>query len=171
MKGINILNSCTYYSVDISNFKKELKDKLIYELGLNGDETFITLDLDTIYDWDIPLEAVNWDTEDIDEVELEELLLDLIGKFPYYLVFAQHCTWNGSSGYAFVEDIKKTVYRNDEANIVLNEEGKGCIKCTESSHDVPGGQPTYIIGLTEKEYNKVKKMSFEEVEQYAISKF
>ena len=170
-KDTNIIDTCTYFKVDISKATMELRDFLDKEIGLDPDTMEIVLDKNSIDAYNIPLEFINWESEDLDEDELEELLYDMIGKFPHYLVFAQHCTWNGASGYMFCEDIKKTVYRTYDASIYYEEEKPGCLKCTESSHDVPGGQPTYIIGLSEKEYNKLKNSTFEDVEKFALSKF
>lgn len=169
--AINLLASCTYYSVDLSKVSPELRTKLINDAGLDEDQRTYTESGDNLEYYHIPAEAVNWDSAWFDGDELSELLTENIGKFPYYLVFAKNCTWNGSSGYTFCDKIVNTCYRDYDVTLILEKTGKNAILCTESSHDVPCGAPTYIVGLNEKEYNKLQDASFDDIEKFALSKF
>lgn len=106
---------------------------------------------------------------DLDMAEM--MLTNLIGKHPYYLVFAKGCRWNGSSGYKFCNNIISTFMRDYESNIIIVDHNQNAIKCRESSHDVPMGSDTYIIGLTMPDYERYKDADFTEIEQLALSKF
>ena len=53
--------------------------------------------------------------------------------------------------------------------VFKTEEGK--FKARESSHDVPMGSTTYVIGLSEKEYEELRESNFEAVEAFVKSKF
>ncbi len=169
--NINFLKECTYHSVNLLKVPNELRNKIMEEAGLDADCTTYIESLDNIEFYNIPSEAVDWDDASFDEDQLESILLDTIGKFPHYLVFAQNCKWNGASGYKFCDNILNTVYRDYDSDIIGEQQGKNAIKCKEYSHDVPTGAPTYIIGLTEEEYEKLLDSDFNDIEQFVQSKF
>jgi hypothetical protein len=169
--GLNILDSVNYYTVNIDKIDEETKKKMEEEYGSLENETFLSICMCDIDKFNIDYNAVNWDSGEFMEEELEWLLESYLNEHPYYLVFASGCRWNGASGYKICTNINDTVYRDYEVTLTLEEQGKDCIKCRESSHDVPMGSTTIIIGLTNEEYEKLEDASFEEVEKFAMSKF
>ena len=171
MKSFNILQECTYYQVNLLKVSDELRNKIMEEAGLDSDCVTYMESEDNIDYYGIPSDAIDYDSQEFDEDQLESILEDLVGKFPHYLVFAGGCKWNGSSGYKFCDHIVDTVYRDYDIEIVAKEQGKNALLCSESSHDVPMGAPTYIVGLTEKEYDKLSEASFDEIEAFVQSRF
>lgn len=168
----NILYACTTYTVNLLKINEEIREEIEQSWGkLDADCTEITMTLNDIDDFEIPSDVVDYDSFDFDEEELQYILEDLIGNHPHYLVFASNCTWNGVSGYKFCTNIIDTCARNYDISLTLKEKGTNAILCTEYSHDVPTGSPTYIIGLSNKEYNKLENADFSEVENFAKSKF
>ena len=169
--AINILESCTYYKVDLRKIPADTRETIIKDAGLEKDQVFYTESGDNLEYYHIPADAVNWESAYFEEDELVELLREYLNVHKHYLVFAKNCTWNGSSGYTFCDDIAETCYRDYDITLILEKTGKDAILCTESSHDVPCGAPTYIVGLSEKEYDKLQNASFDEIEKFVLNKF
>lgn len=170
--GLNILDSVTYYKVDLEKIDAETRKRIEEDYGsLEEDNSYITITAHDIDRFNINSEAVDWHTGEFMEDELEWLLESYLNSHPHYLVFASGCRWNGSSGYMFCEDIKNTVYRNYDITLTIEEQGESCIKCRESSHDVPMGSTTIIVGLTEDEYERLEDAEFDEIEDFVMSKF
>lgn len=174
--GLNILDSVTYYDVNLNKVDDEIKQKLADDVGdldiKDSDEPdWLNMTLHDIDRYGINSDAVDWESGEFMEDELEWLLESYLNSHPHYLVFASGCRWNGASGYTFCEKITDTVKRPYEISLVLEEQGESCIKCIESSHDVPTGSTTIIVGLTEEEYERLEDADFSEVEKFAMSKF
>jgi len=171
MEDFNIFDACTYYIVDLRNLDEDIKKKMAEEgYDYCDDEENAWLTLSDVNYLGISLDNIDWNSGDFDEENLEDILNNLIGEFPHYLVFASGCTWNGRSGYKFCNNIKDTVLRNYEVSITVSSIGADFIICNESSHDVPMGSTTYILGLSEKEYDKLSEYSFKEIEEYVYKK-
>ena len=171
---VDLLKENTWYTVDLLKIKDDaLRDKIMEEAGIDPDNVTYQESEDNIEFYGIPAEAVDWDSQEFDEEQLTDTLYELVGKCPHYLVLAKNCRWNGASGLKFCDDVIGTVTRDYEVSIVANKQGKNAILCVESSHDVPTGAPTYIVGLTEAEYNKLSKLSenFDEIEKFVESRF
>lgn len=165
---MNILESCTYYEVDQNKLNREqLRDFV----GDSPNEDNLILSLENIRLADISDDAVDWESGELDEDELAYTLTELIGKFPHYLVIACGCNWNGGNGYMFTDEITKTCKRSYDISLDLLEEGKNAIKCRESSHDVPMGGNTYIIGLTEEEFELLEEKDLDELIKVAEARF
>ena len=111
-----------------------------------------------------------WKGVDLTE-EPDDLLDSLMAKANHYLVFAYNCRWNGASGFKIVSTIRSAVSRSYETTqTVLNVSPKGkSVLLHESSHDVPMGAHTVIIGLTEKEYSRLEDEEFDAVQAFADS--
>ena len=171
--GLNILDSVTYYTVDLSKVDEETKKRMEEDFGSldEEDNPYLSITMHDIDRYDIDSTAVNWDSYEFMEDELEWLLESYLNSHPHYLVFASGCRWNGASGYTFCEDIKDTVFRPYDVTLTLEEQGESCIRCRESSHDVPMGSTTIIVGLTEDEYERLEDAEFDEIENFAMSKF
>ena len=177
---LNILDSVTYYDVNLNKVDDEIKKKIEEDFGAIDTELpdsekiepdWLNMTAHDIDRYGIDSSAVDWDSGEFIEEELEWLLESYLNSHPHYLVFASGCRWNGASGYTFCENITDTVKRNYEISLVLEEQGESSIKCIESSHDVPTGSTTIIVGLTEEEYERLEDAEFSEVEKFAMSKF
>lgn len=100
--------------------------------------------------------------------EAEKELRYWLKDSPYYLVFASNCTWNHASAYKFVDNILETIERSYNVSIYpygATERGKVLV-CKEYSHDVPMGSFTYIIALTDRQYETLQNMGFSGVQKY-----
>ena len=165
----NILEECSYCDIDLLKINDSIRQELEKNYDIDADCTVLRLCESDILKYNIPEEAIDFDSFEFDEYELESILIDNIGKFPYYLVFANGCTWNGDSGYTFCNDIIKTVYRPYDISLSIIENIKNGILCMESSHDVPTGSKTYIIGLSEEEYEKLEDSDFNDIKDFVES--
>ena len=167
---MNVLAACTYFDVDISKLPKDVYEKIDNDYGgLEDEGAYIRMSEDNIDYYNVPSEAVDYSDGDFDEYELEAIMSDILGNYPHYLVFAAGCRWNGASGYKVVEDVKETCYRGYDITLELKERGKRKALFRESSHDVPMGSTTYMLGITEEEYDRILDMEFNEVEEFVDS--
>lgn len=167
---MDILGSCTYYTIDTDKIKNEdLYNYLIKYWGVCDDNILIALDGLTIskyreqFGYDCFRDSIDYNTAELDEYQLEDTLHQLIGNFPYYLVFAKNVRWDGASGYTLCNNILDTIRRNYDITIKYIKDVKNGIECTEYSHDVPTGSSTYIIGINEDEYETLSNADFYEV--------
>lgn len=163
----DILESCTYYPIDLELLDSKILEKIKDEYGIDESDKYITLDGVTIDDLNINSEAIRYESADFDKISLEDILESYIGKHPYYLVFASGCRWNGASGYKITSNIIDTVLRDYEISLyyISHIEDRALI-CKESSHDVPMGSETFIIGISEDEYEKLEDFEFDEIEEF-----
>lgn len=107
---------------------------------------------------------------DFDEYEYEDFISELIKKAEHYLVCAYACTWDRRTGYKIVDELKDAFYRDYDCHQCYNggSQGGKSICITEYSHDAPMGYRTMIIGLTNKEY---EKLSYWDVDFNTVIKF
>lgn len=109
-----------------------------------------------------------------DEFLYDDLVCNLIKEYNHYLVCAYSCTWNGADGYKIADDIKDALIRDYDCSqyFVGGSRGGKSIVIREHSHDVPMGHSTIIIGLTDKEYEKLShwNVDFKTVFEFANRK-
>lgn len=162
---IDIFEQCTSYLVDLTELDNNLRETIMDDL--NCVDTIVRIYGTEIEEYDIDSSAIDYSSAEFDESILLDTLECHINDFPHYLVFASGCRWNGTSGYKFCTKLLDTVYRDYDVSIWIKKsiDSKVMI-CKESSHDVPTGSNTYIIGLTSKEYNKLKDAEFEDIEEF-----
>ena len=162
----DIFMKCTMYRIDTDKLDSEQRKMLFDDIGLVEGEP-LWLDGTSIDAYEIPSDAVVWESGEFDELALEdELGLWLNGQYPHYLVFANACRWNGASGYKFCDNIVDTVYRDYDVSIDIQKEIKNGFVARESSHDVPMGSQTVVLGLTEDEYEQLVDAEFDEIERF-----
>ena len=172
---MDIFELNTYYDVNLEDLSDELKQKL-HDDGLDFDDEdeIIVVSGGEINYYEIPYDAINYSSGELDTYALETDLECYLGRtYPHYLVFASGCRWNGASGYKFCENLLDIVSRPYDIcfYIDLSDTEEGKFKARESSHDVPMGSTTYVIGLSEKEYEELRESNFEAVEAFVKSKF
>lgn len=167
IKGINIQEIGTYYSVPFENLKKEYKEE--YEDIKNEDGTLLLAE-STLNEMVENFDNVYFDY--IDRDEIEEFIDSLLANYNNYLVIAYNSTWRGQTGYNIVDSKNECFYRDyDVTQNVIGSSVKGKIlKIRECSHDVPMGHDTIIIGLTDSEYEKLVYSNFESVVKFAQEK-
>ena len=171
--SFRILEACTLYNVNLLKVSEEIRNEVSTEFNLDADHLLLNMSLVDINNYKIPEEAIDYDSGDFDECMLESLLDEIVGKYPHYLVIALGCKWNGAIGYKFCNNVIETVTRYYDISLSVEKEGNGAILCLESSHDVPTGSTTYIVGLEEDEYEDldVDDIKLEELIDFAKRKF
>lgn len=117
-------------------------------------------------------EVGNYEGYEFSEDELLDFMEQFLKEYDHYLVVAYSSNWRGQTGYRFTDNIIDTVYRNYDVtqNIIGGTNSKKSLLIKEYHHDVPMGHETIIIGLTEKEYEKLDCSSFEDIIEFADTK-
>lgn len=106
------------------------------------------------------------------EDEFLDFMEQFLKEYDHYLVVAYSSNWRGQTGYKFTDNIIDTVYRKYDVtqNIIGGTNSRKSLLIKEYHHDVPMGHETIIIGLTEKEYEKLDYSSVEDIIKFADTK-
>lgn len=106
------------------------------------------------------------------EDEFLDFMEQFLKEYDHYLVVAYSSNWRGQTGYKFTDNIIDTVYRKYDVtqNIIGGTNSRKSLLIKEYHHDVPMGHETIIVGLTEKEYEKLDCSSFEDIIEFADTK-
>lgn len=109
---------------------------------------------------------------EFNEDEFLDFMEQFLKEYDHYLVVAYSSNWRGQTGYRFTDNIIDTVYRNYDVtqNIIGGTNSRKSLLIKEYHHDVPMGHETIIVGLTEKEYEKLDCSSFEDIIEFADTK-
>lgn len=109
---------------------------------------------------------------EFNEDEFLNFMEQFLKEYDHYLVVAYSSNWRGQTGYRFTDNIIDTVYRKYDVtqNIIGGTNSRKSLLIKEYHHDVPMGHETIIIGLTEKEYEKLDYSSFEDIIEFADTK-
>jgi len=171
MENNNIFDEVTFYGVCVDEIKEDVRERMEADGLCDFDDDVIMISRADIDYYDIDINAIRWGECFFDDDMLNEILQDCIGNYPHYLVFAENCTWDGRSGYRFFKDVTETLARSYEINFCIDyTNSKDVIIGIESSHDCPMGHYTYIIGLTEKQYEKLYYSNFEKISNFIDQK-
>lgn len=174
-KELNLVDAGALIPVDLDLLDEEAKAEL-RDAGYDLYENNCLLDVwaqdyakmsDAIYMASVQESAI------VDEDEREYIFSQLIRSAEHYLVFAANCRWDGSSGYLFANNMDEVVRRDYDCVIQPSWVSRGgkLLCCRESSHDVPQGGNTYVIALTDREYQRLLDASFETVETFVKKTF
>lgn len=120
--------------------------------------------------WDITDES--GDVQDFDEIGFYEFIDDMIKDYDNYLIIAYSSNWLRQTGYKLESEKTDIFNRSYECSqyVVGGSVGGKVLKIREYHHDCPTGHDTVIIGLTDKEYEKITLADyFETVESFAMS--
>lgn len=169
---MNIIEQFTFYriyldKVEDKDIRAYLEDSLAFSediITTSGNEISYICKTYNNYNWIDT--AVDFSSAETDLNELEDWLTSHIGKYNHYLVFAKSCTWRGASGFKFCDNVNDTLLRNYDATFIFKKDIKNGIEILESSHDVPTGSPTYIFGLTNKEFDRLENAEFDTIEAF-----
>ena len=117
-------------------------------------------------------EVGNYEGYEFSEDEFLDFMEQFLKEYDHYLVVAYSSNWRGQTGYKFTDNIIDTVYRKYDVtqNIIGGTNSRKSLLIKEYHHDVPMGHETIIIGLTEKEYEKLDYSSFEDIIEFADTK-
>ena len=117
-------------------------------------------------------EVGNYEGYEFSEDELLDFMEQFLKEYDHYLVVAYNSNWRGQTGYRFTDNIIDTIYRNYDVtqNIIGGTNSRKSLLIMEYHHDVPMGHETIIVGLTEKEYEKLDYSSVEEIIKFADTK-
>ncbi len=109
---------------------------------------------------------------EFNEDEFLDFMEQFLKEYDHYLVVAYSSNWRGQTGYKFTDNIIDTVYREYDVtqNIIGGTNSRKSLLIKEYHHDVPMGHETIIIGLTEKEYEKLDYSSVEDIIKFADTK-
>ena len=169
LKNLNIMDYASYVWTPYLNIKSEYRnDFYIYDDEEYASVCLKYIDVDEYLD-----DPFNYEWcmgSDFDEWEYRDFISQLIKPYNHYLVCAYHCTWDGASGYKIADSIEDALYRDYDCSQYFNggsRGGKSMMLC-EHSHDVPMGHRVVVIGLTDKEY---EKLSYWDVDFNTVIKF
>lgn len=175
LKDENIQNVGVDVWTKCSNIKKEYWGD--YEINENGytefGDDFVSMWLNEVNEvcvdpCDIEYCMGSW----FDKYEFLDFINDLIKPFEHYLVCAYNSNWLKQTGYKIVDSIEDAFYRSYDVSQYYSGGSSGgkSIVITEYHHDVPMGHLTMIIGLTDKEFDKLDNSDFETVVKFADEK-
>ena len=155
-KNIDIAKAFCHYCVDLKRVDVDTMEKICQDHEPYEENVWLTED--DIWEYDVPFEAVDWDSyfmEDDDAVRY--VMNSLIKKAGHYMVCLTHSTWNGASGYRIVDDVKDVLYRGYDCSIHPVDVSRGgkVLVMSESHHDCPTGHISYVIALTDREYDRM----------------
>lgn len=165
LKNTDLQQVGVYYDVPIENIKKEKLGEFDYD----DDTSYILLDANTIYNGDYVDDFDGVEYSYTDDIEIDDTFSYLMNKrYNKYLVVAFNCTWSGASGYSLKEDYIDCFVRNYDSTMYVTGSSKNgkYLKLRESHHDVPCGHTTIVVGLTDKEYEKLEDKDVDYIINY-----
>ncbi len=168
LKEIDIQQVGSFYSFNCNDIKEEYRDKYdITQEMLDNDEEIL---IDS-YDTEAVKDDACWEYGDFDDYEFTNFISQLIKKGNYYLIFLSHSRWNGASGYKIVNDIDKAFYRDYDCSqyVTGGSIGGKVLQLSEYHHDCPMGHTSYIVALTDKEYERLDNSDFKTIQEFAES--
>ena len=165
---MNILATCTYYAVNLLKLSEKERAKVEEMFSIDADCTTLMMSEENINILNLPEESIDYENSEFDQDELEQTLIEYVGKWPYYLVYGDHIRWNGASGYMIVDNITDIVLKRDyDCSINIIEHPKSNVFIgVESSHDVPTGARIIVIGITSEEADKLNDSDFDAVKRF-----
>ena len=152
-KDTDITKEFCLYHVWLPELGATIKKKVRQEFDCDDDHIWLTEN--QIMDMDVPYDAVDWDScIQEDDFLIEENLNAIVKKAAHYLVILEHYRWDGGSGCRIVDNVRDAFYRDYDCCIYPEAVTRGgkVLKLRESHHDCPMGHTTYIVALTEREY-------------------
>lgn len=168
LQNVDIQNIGVYYSVPVEDLTEEAINDLRIETEDGQEYTLISQ-----YDVNYGNYLKSYDRLEYDYTdtwEFKDFVDYLINKkyYEHYLVVGFNCTWNNASGYTITDDYYDCFYRRYDCSMTVtgsSVNGKYLTLC-ESHHDKPFGHTTLIMGLTEREYQKLDNMNVAEVIEF-----
>lgn len=165
---MNILAKCTYYTVNLLKLSEKERAKVEEMFSIDADCSTFMMSEENINILNLPEESIDYENSEFDQDELEQTLIDYVGKWPFYLIYGNHIRWNGADGYMITDKITDTVLKRDyDCSISIIENPKSNVFIgLESSHDVPTGARITVIGITSEEADKLNDSDFDVIEKF-----
>lgn len=165
---MNILSLCTYYAVNLLKLSEKERTRVEEIYGIDADDSTLMMSEENINILNLPEESIDYENYEFDRDELEQILIDYIGKWPFYLIYGNHIRWTGASGYMIVDTIADIVLKRDyDCSISIIENPKSNVLIgLESSHDVPTGAIITVIGITSEEADRLNDSDFDAIEKF-----
>ena len=103
--------------------------------------------------------------------KLKEILISLIGIFPYYLGVSDSRTWE-NYGYIFSNYVTDIIKYDHDLKLLMEKHSPNKAILLDGYHDNHKyNQPICIIGLTNKEYESLKNEDLKHLTEFAESLF
>lgn len=158
IKKVDLSMLGVFYTTPKDNIKEEYEDEY------DSDYDYVSLEYDEIQNVCIDPCNVEYDYTDSSCIGEYFDIMTNHKKYEHFLVVGYGCNWLGSTGYYFTDDYYKCFYRDDVNQYYLGSSNGGkSLMLREYSHDVPTGYRVIIIGLTDKEYQKLNNSMFDDV--------
>ena len=165
-KNINLKDIGVYYSVHYSDIYEDVLDAY-YDADYDDDWILVEgVELSQVVKNLNNVEYVDTDDDHIKYIFGK--LMDY-EKYNHFLMVGYNSNWRGQTGYAFKHNYFDVFYRDYDCDLFYQSSsvnGK-VLNLTEHSHDVPMGFTTQIIGLTDKEYERLENADFDSVIKFA----
>lgn len=164
-KDVNLQDIGVIVWTPFSNIKEEWREELCnlvwcddIEYYDDNEDEYVDIYLNDLGNYCI--DTTNYQYcmgSDFDEWLFKDYIKSLIKDYNHYLVCAYHSNWLGQTGYKIADEIEDCFYRGYACSQYVSGSSKGgkSLLITEYSHDVPMGHSTVIIGLTDKEFEKI----------------
>lgn len=163
IKECDLEKMATYYDIPIRDIKENKRD----EVGYESLDDIVSIDGVTLSNSEYVEDTSNAEFCEFDKSQFEDIIHNLMNWQKYYafLIIGFNSNWRGQTGYKIVGDYNDIFFRDYEVSFYAtgsNSTGK-YLKLKEYSHDVPTGHTTLVIGLVKKEYDRIKKMEFDQI--------
>lgn len=163
LKQMNIQEIGVYYNIPIKDIYEDKRDEFDYE-DLNDSVLLDNISIDSgcyVENFD------NIEYDYTDEIEIEDTIMQLMNykKYNHYLVVLSNGHWTGASGYKIFDNYMECFYRDYGVNMYVKGSSRSgkYLKLREYHHDAPMGHDSIIIGLTDREYEKLDNMNIDEI--------
>ena len=167
-KDIDLQEVGVYYSVPIKDIFEEKRAEFDYE---DLEKDTILLDRSSIDSGEYVENYNNIIYEYTDEVEIDYFFHQLMNykKYNHYLVVLFNSRWNGASAYKIFNNYMDCFYRDYDNTMYVKGSSRGgkYLKLREYHHDNPMGHDSIIIGLTDREYEKIDNMNIDQIIDFA----
>lgn len=167
IKNVNLHDIGVYYSVPVKDIYENKREEFEFDTL----EDNILLDKYTI---DSGEYIENWDNIDYDytdEIEYYDTIDYLMDnkKYDKFLVVLFNARWNGASGARIFDNYEDCFNRGYDCSMFVSGSSKTgkYLKLREYHHDVPMGHSSIIIGLTDREYQKLENKDIQSLINYA----
>lgn len=148
---------------------QNIKDewKCDFDIDDDNDDNWVTIDYCELSE--LTEDDLNYEYVWYDDFVLKDFMNNIIKPYDNYLVCAYNSNWLGQTGYKFAHNVVDTIARSYDVHQYVSGSSKGgkCLRINEYSHDVPMGHSTIIIGLTDKEYDKLCNADYDTIINFA----
>lgn len=169
LQNVDLQKIGVYYSIPV----EDLTEEAIKDFCIDEGQEYTCISQCDIDNGDYIKDYYRLEYDFTDELEIKDTLNYLMkSDYNHYLVVLFNATWNNASGYAIKDDYMDCFYRDYDCSMSISgssRNGKYLTLC-ESHHDKPFGHTTLIMGLTDREFEKLENMDVNEVIDFGREK-